>query len=68
LSDGTGNQKAIRMACGCNKLNPESAQVEHHGIQNINVRLASIASAGADLSEFERPPKDPVALFSETAR
>jgi hypothetical protein len=56
------------MAWGCNKLNPESAEIEHHGIQNINVRFASIASARADLSEFERSPEDPVGLLSKTIR
>jgi hypothetical protein len=52
------------MAWGRHKLNAESAEVEHYGIQNINVRLASVASTGADLSEFERAAKDPMGLFS----
>jgi hypothetical protein len=64
LSDGAGNQESIRMAWGRHKLNAESAEIEHYGIQNINVRLASVASTGADLSEFERAAKDPVGLFS----
>jgi len=64
LSDGTGNQKSICMAWGRHKLNAESAEVEHYGIQNIYVSLASVASTGADLSKFERPAKDPVGLFS----
>lgn len=66
LGDGTSNQKAVGMAWRCNELNAESAEIEHHGIQNINVRLASVTSAGADLSEFERSPEDPVRLFSKT--
>jgi hypothetical protein len=52
------------MAWGRHKLNAESAEIEHHGIQNINVGLASVASTGADLSEFERAAKDSVGLFS----
>ena len=68
LSYGAGNQKSIRMARGCHKLNAESAEIEHYGIQNIDVRLASVASTGADLSEFERAAKDPVGLFSKTTR
>jgi hypothetical protein len=47
------------------KLNAESAEIEHDGIQNINVRLASIASAGADLSQLERSSKDAVGLFNQ---
>jgi len=56
------------MAWRRHKLNSESPEIEHYGVQNIDVRLASVTSTGAYLSEFERPPKDPVALFSETTR
>lgn len=65
LGDSSSNQKSIRMAWGRHKLNAESAEIEHHGIKNIDVRLASIASAGADLSQLERSTKDPVGLFSK---
>lgn len=68
LSHGAGNQKSIRMAWGRNELNPEPAEVVHDGIQNVNVRLASVASAGTDLSEFERASKDPMGLIGQTLR
>jgi len=56
------------MAWGCNKLDAESAEIEHYSIENINVGLTSVASARADLSEFERAAKDPVRPFSKAAR
>jgi len=56
------------MAWRRHKLNAESAQVEHHGIERIKVRLASVAPTCADLSEFERAAEDPIGLFSQTAR
>ena len=56
------------MAWGRHKLNAESAQIEHYRIENIDVRLASVASAGADLSELERAAEDPMGLFSKTIR
>jgi hypothetical protein len=65
LSDGAGNQKSVRVSRRCYKLNTEAAEIEYYRIQNINVRLASIASARADLSEFERAPKDAVGLCSK---
>ena len=65
LSDGTSDQKSVSMPRRRHKLNPEPAEIEHYGIQNVDIRLASIASARADLSEFERPPKDAVGLCSK---
>ena len=56
------------MAWGCNKLDAESAEIEHYSIENINVGLTSVASARADLSEFERAAKDPVRPFGKAAR
>ena len=49
-----------------NKLNSEPAEIEHYGVQNIDIRLASVASACADLSELERSPKDADGLHSKT--
>jgi len=65
LSDGTGYQESVCVPRRRHKLNAEPAEIEYHSIQNIDVRLASIASARADLSEFERPPKDAVGLCSK---
>lgn len=65
LRDGTGNQESVRMSRRRHKLNAEPAEVKHDGIQNIDVRLASIASARADLSEFQRATKYAVGLCSK---
>jgi hypothetical protein len=56
------------MAWRRHELNAEPAEIEDYGIQNIYVRLASIASAGTDLSEFERAAENPVGLFGKTIR
>jgi hypothetical protein len=42
------------------KLNTEPTQIEHHGVQYIDVRFAPVAPARADLPEFERAPKDAI--------
>ena len=61
LSHCTDNQQSIRMPGRRHELDAESAEIEYHGIQNIDVGLASVASTCADLPEFERASKDSVA-------
>ena len=67
LSDGAGNQKPVRVSRRRYKLNPEPAEIKHYGIKDIDVGLASVASARADLSEFERASKDPIGLLSKAS-
>jgi hypothetical protein len=61
LSHCTDNQQSIRMPRRRHELDAASAEIEYHSIQNIDVGLASVASTGADLPEFERASKDSVA-------
>ncbi len=65
LSHRTGDQKPVGVARGRYKLNPESSEVKNDCVENINVRLTSITSAGADLSELERSTKDAMSFFGE---
>ena len=49
-----GDDDAVGMAGRRHELNAETAQVENHRAQDVEVRLAGIAAPCADLAEFER--------------
>jgi len=60
--NGTGDQESVRMPRRRHELNAEASQVENNRIKNVNVSFASIAAAGADLSEFERTSENAVEI------
>ncbi len=60
LSDSAGDQEPVGMSWRRHKLNTEPTQIEHHGVQHIDVGFAPVAPACADLPEFERAPKNAI--------
>ena len=46
------------MARRRHELDAEASQVKHDGVENVDIRFASIASAGADLPELERAAQE----------
>lgn len=65
LSYGTSDQQPVSVARRRYKLNPESSEVKHYRVKDINVRLTSVTSAGADLSQLERSTEDAMGFFGE---
>lgn len=58
--NGTGDEKTVRMAGRRHELDAEASKIEDDGIKDVNVRFASVASAGADLPELERAAENAV--------
>jgi hypothetical protein len=67
-SDRPGDQKSIGMPRRRYELDAEARQVEDNRIKNVDVSFASVASAGAYLSKFQRAPQDAVEIAGETMR
>src|SRR5262249_6985077 len=54
LGDRAGDEQPVRVSRRGDKLNPESTQIKDDRIEDIDVRLAAVAAAGAHLAELER--------------
>src|SRR5206468_3507737 len=51
------HNNAVCMARRSHELDAESAEVENHRVEHVEIRLATVAAAGAYLPELQRPTK-----------
>ena len=68
LADRAGDDEAVGVPRRGDELDAEPAQVEDDGAQHVQVGLAGVAAAGADLAELERPAEEPARLLVQGLR
>ena len=59
FGDAASDEQTVGVARGGDELDAEAAQIPANGVENVHIRFAAVASAGADLTEFERSAKEP---------
>ena len=59
---GPGHEKPVGVTGRCDERDAESPDVPPHGGEDVGVRLARIAAAGAHLAQPQRPAEQPAQL------
>src|SRR5262245_52540253 len=58
LADRASDQQAVGVPRRGDELNSEPAEVEDDGVENVDIRLAGVATGGANLPQLERAAEE----------